>query len=93
MSKTSSRLKLISILVDLFRITPKETISKIIYLIQGKLGPNFIGIEIGIAEKLAMGAIAKSSGISISIINKKYKKIGDLGDAAFEILITKSQKT
>ena len=45
MEKTTKRLELTQILVDLFKNTPPEVISKITYLIQGKLRPEFEGVE------------------------------------------------
>jgi DNA ligase-1 len=80
-------------LVELFQKTPPEIISKIVYLIQGKLRPDFEGIELGLAEKLAIHALAKSSGIPIKKINSVYAEDGDLGDAAAKILVQKTQTT
>lgn len=37
-------------LVKLLKVTPKELIDKVVYLTQGKIYPDFVGIEIGIAE-------------------------------------------
>ena len=53
-------LELTDILVELFKNTPQEIISNIVYLIQGKLLPDFEGVELGVAEKLAIRAISKS---------------------------------
>jgi DNA ligase 1 len=93
MEDTSKRLELTKLLVDLFENTPHELISKIVYLIQGKLRPDFEGIELGIAEKLAIRAISKSSGIPIKRIEEDYKKTGDLGHAASIVLEQKAQTT
>jgi len=93
MEDTSKRLELTKLLVDLFEKTPHELISKIVYLIQGKLRPDFEGIELGVAEKLAIRAISKSSGIPIKRIEEEYKKAGDLGRAASIILERKAQTT
>ena len=65
MELTTKRLELTAILVELLKKTPIETISKVIYLMQGKIRPNFEGVELGIAEKLVIRAISKSSGITI----------------------------
>ena len=62
MEETSKRLELTDILVKLIKEIPDDVISKTIYLIQGKLRPNFEGVELGIAEKLIMKAMSKSSG-------------------------------
>ncbi|MBT3573710.1 MAG: DNA ligase, partial [Nitrosopumilus sp.] len=93
MESTRKRLELTQFLVELFEKTPHEVISKITYLLQGKLRPDFEGIEIGIAEKLAIKAISKSSGIAIKKIEEEYVKGGDLGHAAAIILEQKTQTT
>jgi DNA ligase-1 len=93
MESTKKRLELTQFLVELFEKTPHEVISKIVYLIQGKLRPDFEGVELGVAEKLAMRAISKSSGIPIKKIEDEYRKRGDLGHAASIILEQKTQTT
>ena len=93
MESTRKRLELTQCLVELFEKTPKETISKIVYLLQGKLRPDFEGIELGVAEKLAIKSISKSSGIPIKKIEEEYRKGGDLGHAATKILEQKTQTT
>lgn len=93
MEQTSSRLALTDYLVALLKKTPPEIIDKVTYLIQGKLYPDYEGIELGLAEKMAIRAIASSSGRNISEIEKVYQKTGDLGDAAGEAMKTKSQST
>jgi DNA ligase-1 len=93
MESTSKRLELTQHLVELFKMTPKDNISKIVYLIQGKLRPDFEGVELGLAEKLAIHAISKSSGIPIKKINEVYSEDGDLNRAAVKILEQKTQTT
>jgi DNA ligase-1 len=93
MESTRKRLELTQFLVELFEKTPHDVISKIVYLIQGKLRPDFEGIELGVAEKLAIRAISKSSGIPIKKIEDEYRKGGDLGHASSIILEQKTQTT
>ena len=93
MESTRKRLELTQFLVELFEKTPHDVISKIVYLIQGKLRPDFEGIELGVAEKLAIRAISKSSGIPIKKIEEEYRKSGDLGHASSTILEQKTQTT
>ena len=93
MESTRKRLELTQYLVELFEKTPQEVIARIVYLLQGKLRPDFEGIELGVAEKLAMRAISKSSGIPIKKIEDEYRKGGDLGHAASVILEQKTQTT
>jgi len=93
MGGTSSRIALTEYLVELFKQTPAETIDKVTYLIQGKLYPDYEGIEIGIAEKMIVRAIASSSGKEAAEIERIYQKTGDLGDACAEAMKSKSQYT
>ena len=93
MENTTKRLELTQHLVDLFKITPPDTISKVIYLLQGKLRPDHEGVEIGIAEKIAIKALSKSSAISIKKIEDEYRDTGDFGQVASKILEQKTQTT
>ena len=93
MEATSKRLELTDILVGLIKEIPDDVISKAVYLIQGKLRPNFEGVELGIAEKLVMKAMSKSSGIPLKKIEEDYNKGGDLGQTAENILQQKIQTT
>jgi DNA ligase-1 len=93
MEVTSKRLELTDILVGLIKEIPEDVISKAVYLIQGKLRPNFEGVELGIAEKLVMKAMSKSSGIPLKKIEEDYNKGGDLGQTAENILKQKIQTT
>jgi len=76
---TTKRLQMTKNLVELIMVTPRELIGKVAYLTQGKLYPDFMGIEMGVAEKTIITAIALASGIGKASINKMWKKLGDLG--------------
>ena len=93
MEKTSKRIELTDILVELLKKTPKEILPNVVYLLQGIIRPNFEGVELGIAEKLAIHAISKSSGLSIKKIEDDYREGGDLGLTASNILKLKTQTT
>jgi DNA ligase-1 len=90
---TTKRLEMTDHLVELLKETPTNLIDQIVYLTQGKLYPDFVGIEIGIAEKLAIRAVAKSSGHKTSDIEKDLRKTGDLGETAQNFLEKKTQAT
>lgn len=79
------------LLVDLFRRTPEDLIEKVVYLTQGKLYPDFFGIEIGVAEKLALRTIAKATGHGEKEVEKDYQKSGDLGETAQSFLEKRAQ--
>ncbi|RLI17928.1 ATP-dependent DNA ligase [Candidatus Bathyarchaeota archaeon] len=90
---TTKRLEMTDYLVELLKNTPKELIDKVVYLTQGKLYPDFMGIEIGVAEKLAIRAIAKASGHSEKEIEEDLKKTGDIGETAQNFIAKKKQVT
>ncbi len=90
---TTKRLEMTDLLVGLLQNTPPDIIEKVVYLTQGKLYPDFIGIELGLAEKLVARAIAQTSGISAQEVDSEYKKRGDIGLAAEHILLSKRQVT
>ena len=93
MEKTKKRLELTDILVELFKNMPDRVVSKVVYLLQGIIRPQFEGVELGIAERLAIKAISKSSGLTIKKIEDDYNKGGDLGETASNILKQKTQTT
>ena len=93
MESTTKRIELTDILVELLKNTHASIISKVIYLIQGKIRPNFEGVELGIAEKLVIRAISKSSGITTKKIEDDYNDGGDLGKTGANILRQKTQTT
>jgi DNA ligase-1 len=90
---TTKRLEMTSLLVDLIKDTPKDEISKVVYLLQGKLYPDYKGVELGLAEKLLIKAAAEVAGKSEKWIEDDYKKTGDLGLSVQKLLQKKSQAT
>src|SRR4030095_15721049 len=93
MEQTTSRLELTDYLVTLFKNNSSDLIDKIIYLIQGKIRPDYEEIEMGIAEKMIIRMISQISNISVDKVYQKYNKIGDLGSVAEEIMKNKVQTT
>ena len=76
---TTKRLEMTDLLVNLLRKTPKEVIDKVIYLTQGKLYPDYYGVEIGLAERLALRALSEASGMTVSELENKLSEMGDIG--------------
>ena len=88
---TTKRLEMTDYLVEFLKKTPKDVIDKVAYLTQGKLYPDFVGIEIGVAEKLAIRAVARASGRGEKEIEENIKKTGDLGETTHKFLEKKTQ--
>ncbi len=90
---TAKRLEMTDLLVELLKKTPKTLIDKVVYLTQGKLYPDFVGIEIGIAERLAIKAVARACGRKEAEIENDLKKTGDIGETAQVCVAKKTQST
>jgi DNA ligase-1 len=76
---TTKRLEMLDILSELFRDVEAEEIAPVVYLLEEQLAPPFQGIEIGMAEKLVLRAIARATGATESRVLTLYKKLGDPG--------------
>ncbi len=90
---TTKRLEMTDLLVELLKKTPKEIIAKVVYLTQGKLYPDFMGVEMGVAEKLAIKALSRASGQNESIIQVELQKSGDIGETSQRQLEKRKQST
>jgi DNA ligase-1 len=88
---TTKRLEMTDHLVNLFKKMPGEVIGKVVYLTHGKLYPDFMGIEIGMAEKMALRALAITTGFSADKVEQELKIKGDIGLAAESLLKAKKQ--
>ncbi len=92
MSNTRKRLELTEILVSLFT-EAGEDLKKLVYLIQGKLAPDYEGIELGMADKLLIKGLSLISGKPEKDVEELFIKEGDLGLVARLIAGGKSQNT
>ena len=88
---TTKRLEMTDLLVALFKEVPKDELERVVYLTQGRVFPEYLGIELGVAEKLAIRAIAQATGDRDEDIETAWKASGDLGLVAEERLRTKKQ--
>src|SRR5256714_13499086 len=62
LEQTSSRLTLIELLTQLFRsIERPEEIEQVCYLVQGRVAPFFVALEMGMAEKSVIRSLALAS--------------------------------
>ncbi|MDD5192959.1 MAG: ATP-dependent DNA ligase [Candidatus Nanoarchaeia archaeon] len=93
LEKNPSRLKKTEILANFLKKLKHEKHLEIIYLLQGKTFPDYSEKEFGISEQLCIKALEKSSGISAKDIVLKWKKYGDLGLVAENVIWGKKQNT
>lgn len=87
-SKGLEKTKIIADFLPLIKDRPDE-----IYLLQGKIFPDYDTRELGVSFQLIIKAISKASGYSEEDVVKKYKKLGDLGLAVEELYKNKKQNS
>ncbi len=61
LEQASGRLMLIDRLAALLAQTPQELLPTVCYLCQGLVAPEFAAVDLGLAEKLALRAVATAS--------------------------------
>ncbi len=86
LEKATGRLALIDRLAALLAQTPAELLATVCYLCQGLIAPEFAGVDLGMAEKLAIRAVATATGVSPEQVLVGVRETGDLGQAA-ELLL------
>ena len=91
LSSTTKKLEKIEILASFLPKLKGE--EDLIYLLRGKVFPDYDVRELGISTQLVIKSISIASGFSISEVNSKFKLIGDLGDVSVELLKIKKQNS
>lgn len=77
---TSGKLEKASILADFLKKLDKiGEDSRFVYLLRGKVVPDYDSRELGISRQLALKAISKGFGVSQKEVEKEFRKTGDLG--------------
>jgi DNA ligase-1 len=82
----TGRLVLIDRLAGLFTQTPTTLLPHVALLCQGQIAPDFAGVEIGLAERLAARAVAEAVRVTGEEVLASARKLGDLGLAAEGLL-------
>ncbi len=83
LSKTTKRLEKIQILSEFLRVLKKKGKSEWIYLLRGRVIPDYDEGEFGISQQLVIKAISVAFGISSEKVVQEFKKKGDLGEIAY----------
>ncbi len=83
---TSSRLALIGLLTELFRsIERPEEIAQVCYLVQGRVAPFYVALEMGMAEKSVTRSLALAYHTTPEHVEALYATLGDLGLVAGQV--------
>jgi DNA ligase 1 len=82
----SGRLGMTGILVELLQRVAPSDMTATVRLLQGAVAPDWEGLEVGLAEKQILKALAMATGRDVDDLTKQYQALGDLGLAAQESL-------
>jgi len=88
LEQATGRLALTDRLSTLLAGTPDELLPTVCYLCQGLIAPEFAGVDLGLAEKLAVRAVATATGTGPEQVTATVRETGDLGQAAEQLLAT-----
>lgn len=88
----SGRIEMTNILVELFKnAKSSDELAIITYLTLGEIHPPYIGLELGLSEKLIIRAIGIASGYDVGQIEKRLLQLGDIGRVAEEFIANRKQ--
>jgi DNA ligase 1 len=83
---SAGRLALIERLARLFAETPDDLLPTVALLCQGQIAPDFAGVELGMADRLAARAAAEATGAPVERVLASARDTGDLGLTAEQLL-------
>ncbi len=93
LESTTKRLEKTYLLYKFLKLVPEEELESATLLVQGRVFPAWDYREIGVAAKLVIKAIAIATGYSTSVIEDKWRDLGDLGVVAEDLIRKKKQAT
>ncbi len=91
---TTKRLEMTAILVEMLEQADAAEMTPIVRLMQGKVAPDWEGIELGLAEKMVLQVLGKAAGLNMKAdglqqATTAYHDAGDLGEAAKALMAKK----
>ncbi|HEC64785.1 MAG TPA: ATP-dependent DNA ligase [bacterium] len=86
----ASRNEMTEVLAQLLKSLNKKEIKEAMYLMQGRVVPRFVPLEFNFAGKQMIKSILKL-GVGEKKLDRSYKKTGDLGLVAEELLKSRSK--
>ncbi|MBT5029693.1 ATP-dependent DNA ligase [archaeon] len=89
----SKRIEKTKILSGFLKNIKKEDLKSVIYLLQGRVFPQWDEKKIGMSSRSLLKVIEKASGESTSKIENLWNTEGDLGLVAEKLMVNKKQNT
>jgi DNA ligase 1 len=85
LERTTGRLALTERLTRLLAQTPPDLLPTVCYLSQGLIAPAYAGVDLGVAEKLAVRALATAIDATPEAVAEEIRRTGDLGQAGEQL--------
>ena len=86
LERATGRLQLIERLAALIQQTPTRLLPTICYLCQAQIDPEFAGVKLGLAERMAARALAEATRASGDRVQAVLRETGDLGQTAEQLI-------
>jgi len=93
LEKTSGRLEKTSIISDFISDTPVDLMPTVLLFLRGRVFPLWSEKELGMGDKLMIKVLSNITGASEIHVEDKIREKGDIGFAAEELLVNKTQTT
>ncbi len=91
LEQTPSKLEKTRIISDMIKKIPTNQLEKVILLMLGTVFPGHSQLDLGVADKMIIKSIMKSTGYNENSIINKFKETGDLGIVTKECLKSSKQ--
>ena len=76
---TRGRLAIVKIVKTVLDRAGEEELESVVHLLLGELSPPYVGVEVGVGEKLLARVLAAAYETSAATVTRRYKRMGDLG--------------
>jgi DNA ligase 1 len=93
LESTTKRLEKTDIIAEFLKKTSDEDLGSVIYLMLGRVFPQWDERKIGFSSRLLIKSIDAATGSGVKKIEDDMNNLGDLGDVSEKLIKTKSQRT
>ncbi|MEK6858150.1 MAG: ATP-dependent DNA ligase, partial [Nanoarchaeota archaeon] len=93
LENTTKRLQKTHLLSEFLKTVSDDDLEHVMLLLEGRVFPAWDSREIGVAARTILKAISVATGKEAEKIEELWKKIGDLGKVAEQLMTKKTQST
>lgn len=93
LEQTPAKLKKVEIIAGLLKKAGGKELYKVALLLQGRVYPSYDEREVGLASQSMEKIVAQATGFSIKDVAQRFRKVGDYGLVAENLMSKKKQRT